>query len=238
MLTIRDYQEAISKLTDNQKEILKSLYHNAPFLDSNEIAAALKFKSFSAANLHIGTIGKSIARHLNLKVAETYSHRTGERPSYFKIVHDFFEEGWDLQKNIRKAIRIELLDNTDEDFHHLPTEISSKENHYFSDGKAIYSLVNRYERDRRARQMCLEIKGRVCQGCGFDFKKEYGDDMSDNLIHVHHIKPLHEIKKEEEKNIIDDLIPLCPNCHAVVHSVNPMMSVLQLKQRRANKKLT
>lgn len=36
--------------------------------------------------------------------------------------------------------------------------------------------------------------------------------MSD--LHIHHIVPWHECKEHKEEN----LIPLCPNCHAAAHS--------------------
>lgn len=38
------------------------------------------------------------------------------------------------------------------------------------------------------------------------------------IIHVHHLKPLHE---SIGIGIVDpsrDLVPVCPNCHAVIHS--------------------
>ena len=52
---------------------------------------------------------------------------------------------------------------------------------------------------------------------GFDFGKFYGDEFS-NMIEVHHIKPLSSIRKEYQLNPVEDLIPLCPNCHYVVHA--------------------
>ncbi|MEI6328702.1 MAG: HNH endonuclease [Pseudanabaena sp.] len=35
-------------------------------------------------------------------------------------------------------------------------------------------------------------------------------------MHVHHIKPISEIGDSYKVNPISDLIPVCPNCHAVI----------------------
>lgn len=53
--------------------------------------------------------------------------------------------------------------------------------------------------------------------CGFDFGKFYGDEF-EGKIHVHHIKSLSEINEEYEVDPINDLKPVCPNCHLALHS--------------------
>lgn len=76
--------------------------------------------------------------------------------------------------------------------------------------------VNAYERNPIARMKCIEHYGSVCTICGLDFGKYYGEFAS-GFIHVHHIKPIHEIGKEYVVDPINDLIPVCPNCHAMLH---------------------
>ncbi len=76
--------------------------------------------------------------------------------------------------------------------------------------------VNAYERNPIARMKCIEHYGCKCAVCGIDFGDYYGDFAS-GFIHVHHIKPIHEIKQEYVVNPLTDLIPVCPNCHAVLH---------------------
>ena len=34
---------------------------------------------------------------------------------------------------------------------------------------------------------------------------------------VHHLTPLSEIEEEYEVDPINDLRPVCPNCHAIIH---------------------
>jgi 5-methylcytosine-specific restriction protein A len=50
------------------------------------------------------------------------------------------------------------------------------------------------------------------------------------FIHVHHLTPLSTIGKEYRVDPIKDLRPICPNCHAVIHSRRPAMSIEEAKQ--------
>lgn len=56
------------------------------------------------------------------------------------------------------------------------------------------------------------------------------------VIHVHHIVPLSKIGAEYKLDPIKDLIPLCPNCHAVVHLGSEVMSIEKLKEHLAEAK--
>ena len=82
-------------------------------------------------------------------------------------------------------------------------------------GKKV--LVNRYERNAQARNRCIELKGSQCTVCGFDSKLVYGEDFKDR-IEVHHITPLNEIQAEYQVNPETDLVPVCPNCHMILHT--------------------
>ncbi len=77
-------------------------------------------------------------------------------------------------------------------------------------------LVNRYERSSIARQKCIQYHGCKCIVCGLEFEKIYGE-IGKNFIHVHHLIPLNEIGKEYIVDYKNDLIPVCPNCHAMLH---------------------
>ena len=76
-----------------------------------------------------------------------------------------------------------------------------------------------HERDPRARKECIAHYGPRCYICGFDFSEKYGTDFQ-GLIHVHHIIPLSTKSTPYNVDPINDLIPVCPNCHLVLHS-NP-----------------
>lgn len=77
-------------------------------------------------------------------------------------------------------------------------------------------VVNRYERSTIARQRCIDAHGIACFVCGFSFEKTYGE-IGKGFIHIHHIVPLNQIGSSYKVNFKNDLIPVCPNCHAMLH---------------------
>ncbi len=72
-----------------------------------------------------------------------------------------------------------------------------------------------YERDPRNRAKAILYHGVSCFGCGFSFDLVYTQEHSKGYIEVHHIHPLSEGPKEVDPQ--KDLIPLCANCHRMVH---------------------
>ncbi|MEZ1588195.1 HNH endonuclease, partial [Pseudomonas aeruginosa] len=74
----------------------------------------------------------------------------------------------------------------------------------------------RYERDPTLRLQAIAIHGVACKACGFDFGKAYGE-YAKGFIHVHHTQPISEFEAPKAVNPETDLVPLCANCHAVVH---------------------
>ncbi len=94
---------------------------------------------------------------------------------------------------------------------------------------ATYQIqVNAYERSPMARKECLAHHGYKCQACEMSFLERYGN-LGDNFIHVHHLKPLSSIKEEYVVDPIHDLVPVCPNCHAMLHRRNPPLSIKELQ---------
>jgi 5-methylcytosine-specific restriction protein A len=109
----------------------------------------------------------------------------------------------------------------------IPEEVITPE-HYF-EGTSKKISVNTYERNAEARKKCIQHYGCVCAVCSFNFQKFYGS-IGENYIHVHHIVPLSKIKEEYRLDPIKDLIPVCPNCHAIIHKTQPALTIEQLKQ--------
>jgi hypothetical protein len=100
---------------------------------------------------------------------------------------------------------------------------------HYIEGNIREVLCNQYERDPQARRKCVEIHGLNCHICGFNFQKFYGD-YGENFIHVHHLVPISKIGKDYIVNPEKDLIPLCANCHAIVHRVDPPYTPQQVKE--------
>ncbi len=89
--------------------------------------------------------------------------------------------------------------------------------------------INSYERSRKAREACKRVHGTSCVACGFDFGGTYGTDFR-GFIHVHHVRPLADIGEGYEVDPRTDLVPVCPNCHAVIHSTNPPLSISAVRK--------
>jgi 5-methylcytosine-specific restriction protein A len=107
-------------------------------------------------------------------------------------------------------------------------EIASPERYW--EGATYQITVNRYERDARARRACIQHHGCKCVVCGFNFESVYG--IGEGFIHVHHLTSLAEIDEEYEVNPVTDLIPVCPNCHAMLHWYTPAITCEELRAKR------
>jgi 5-methylcytosine-specific restriction protein A len=107
----------------------------------------------------------------------------------------------------------------------LPEEITDPT--HFIEGATKSIFVNVYERNPQARKTCIAKHGVACAVCGFDFAKIYGE-IGEGFIHIHHLKQLADIGVEYELNPIEDLRPVCPNCHAMLHRRRPAYSIEEL----------
>lgn len=115
-----------------------------------------------------------------------------------------------LKEEILEYIQSFFYDKEGEYLNQNPYEESIYE------GAVVNVKVNKYERSSLARQKCIEYHGDSCLVCGFNFEDIYGD-IGKGFIHVHHIIPLSEISEEYKIDYKKDLIPVCPNCHAMLH---------------------
>ena len=100
----------------------------------------------------------------------------------------------------------------------------------YAEGERIDRPGGEYERNPQARRECLKHWGYRCAVCNFDFAATYGD-LGKCYIHVHHLTPLSESGGESrETSPIDDLRPVCPNCHAMLHRESPPVSIERLQE--------
>jgi 5-methylcytosine-specific restriction protein A len=113
----------------------------------------------------------------------------------------------------------------------FPNEIGPGEHR---EGHVTSVIVNRYERDPVARAKCITYHGCRCSVCEFDFAEKYGR-IGEGFIHVHHLKPLAAIGEAYDVDPINDLTPVCPNCHAMMHRRRPPFSPVELKHQIRNR---
>jgi hypothetical protein len=114
------------------------------------------------------------------------------------------------------------------DFETHPEEVPEPSR--YVEGTTKMVSVNVYERNSAARTACLAHHGHACAVCGFNFELTYGD-LGKGFMHVHHLKSLSTVDQQYEVDPIQDLRPVCPNCHAMIHRADPPLSIGDLRKR-------
>lgn len=108
----------------------------------------------------------------------------------------------------------------------LAEELSRPER--YTEGARLSVTINAYERNPKARAACIAHHGCACTVCKIDFSEVYGT-IGAGFIHVHHVIPVGKIGAEYEIDPVRDLIPVCPNCHAMIHRSEPPLTPEQLR---------
>jgi predicted HNH restriction endonuclease len=92
----------------------------------------------------------------------------------------------------------------------------------FMEGEAAEAQPTEIRRrNKELRDACISYfrtlhEGRiVCECCGFDFAKRY--DIDKDYIEVHHRFPFSQTEGEHPVDAVTDLVPLCANCHRMIH---------------------
>jgi 5-methylcytosine-specific restriction enzyme A len=115
----------------------------------------------------------------------------------------------------------------------LAEELTTPEK--FTEGGRASVTINAYERNAAARRACIAHHGCSCAVCDFDFADVYGV-LGEGFIHVHHVVSIGTVGKEYEVDPKTDLVPVCPNCHAMIHCVEPILTVRQLRNHLLERK--
>lgn len=96
------------------------------------------------------------------------------------------------------------------------------------EGTVVRVEMNRYERDRRNRAAALAIHGYRCKVCNLRMDERYGEAAA-GLVEVHHVTPVSNLGPDYIIDPRNDLVPLCPNCHSVVHRRIPPFSIDEVR---------
>jgi len=106
-----------------------------------------------------------------------------------------------------------------------------------SEGTPSKRYVTMYERNPKYRKQAIAIHGDSCSACGFNFGKFYGE-YAEGYIHIHHVVPVSEFELPKKIDPETDLVPLCANCHSVVHqkkdktlSINDIRNLIEVNQK-------
>ena len=130
-------------------------------------------------------------------------------------------------------------ENVKRKYWEIPAEFFHKNNEDdYNEGDLKIVMHKRRERNRYARNKCIELHGTVCKTCEIDLKDIYGD-LAEGYIQVHHIIPISMKMSNYKIDPNKDLIPVCPNCHAMLHRyingelINPkQLKTLIIKMRK------
>lgn len=72
--------------------------------------------------------------------------------------------------------------------------------------------------------------GYRCKVCGFDFGEFYGM-RGRGFIEGHHKEPIGKYSGKRGKKVTaDDIIPVCANCHRMLHRGKKVLSVQRLRE--------
>lgn len=93
----------------------------------------------------------------------------------------------------------------------------------FEEGERASVIASRVERNPKARQACLMHHGYACKVCDILMDDFYGS-VGENVIEVHHLHELALCDGPRQVNPVKDLIPVCPNCHTIIHKRCPAYS--------------
>lgn len=99
----------------------------------------------------------------------------------------------------------------------------------YPEGTKKTIIVNGYERSPSARAACVAHHGTQCRVCETVLEERYGK-IATGFIHIHHIVPISKLGKGYQVNPINDLAPVCPTCHAVMHLRTPPLSITEARQ--------
>jgi 5-methylcytosine-specific restriction protein A len=147
-----------------------------------------------------------------------------------------FAHDKDRLVKVANAIRQAIIVSRSEDVEELEDD-GVAEAH---EGRLLTRLHRTRERSRKLVEQrklkALKEHGRLCcETCSFDFEERYGT-RGKGFIEAHHTKPV-ETLVEGSKTKLEDLALLCANCHRMVHSTRPWLSIAELReliQRGAN----
>ena len=117
------------------------------------------------------------------------------------------------------------------------------ENIFISEGRRKTVTTQVYERSKLLRDKAIDFYTKngviVCEACGFDFYEIYGD-VGRGYIEIHHQKPVYQYEETDFSQLVTeamkDLIPLCANCHRMIHRKKDRpLSIQELIEILANR---
>lgn len=231
MFSVEQYKAALtgaqSKMKKQDFDMLAALYA-APdrSMTAPQLAAAICQPKYQPVNIRYGKLGHLFSDTIQLKP----KLRTNGKYCWWRVLssgkQSKTEKGflWTMHPQLAQAL--EELGIVSVTGSALPEEVNPE--CVYIEGATKQVTVNAYERNKEARDECIAHYGAKCSVCCFDFGQTYGK-VGVGYIHVHHLRQLASIGEEYAVDPIKDLLPVCANCHAIVHRRTPPFSVEEVQ---------
>lgn len=101
-----------------------------------------------------------------------------------------------------------------------PTTTQKKSIHKereLTEGEKKHIEFESNHRSQALRLACIDKYGYQCQCCGMDFTSIYGKELGEHFIEVHHLKMISTYDECHPEDYLENLVPLCSNCHSMIH---------------------
>lgn len=235
--TASEYVRALTALGARVTEEHRSLFRvhcHAPdrAATAKQIAEWAGVAHWGTVNLRYAKLGREVCDHLGIKP----QLRPDETYRWWSV--------WSLGWNTPGGFVWQMLPQVAAALEQLgwvgpsagftsPDEVSGPA--LLVEGAVCRVTVNAYERNPEARRRCIAAHQPRCYACGFDFGAAYGPEFA-GFIHVHHLRPLSEVGGEHAVDPVEDLRPVCPNCHAVIHHGGRLRGIDEVRQLLAQQR--
>ncbi len=211
-------------LSEIDLKILRTQYSSpGRAVTSQEIRDSLEYSRIGASNLAYGRLGKKLGIRLGFDVGDYPANR----PGWWRAVATSDKVGdhytWVLRPQLASALEYTgivnpetdgLIDAPDVDLPRNLVDIATE-------GRVI--LVQHLRRERNRSIVAAKKSAAVslaCEVCGFNSSEFYGIDYCE----AHHLCSLSSTQDEVETSL-DDLALVCANCHRIIHSAYPALSL-------------
>ena len=231
----------MSKRIEESLDIVRAILDHSPksVNEVRKIRNLVKHEIAEKYNCTYRTIQDKFTRQFNLTTDQfdqlVFNTSKGKSEMLAEV---FFEHSVDEEDRMLISAYFSSQERVNEDnalAQEFNFDVGSKE---FKEGKL--RLLTHRVRERNTQLIATAKKhwsqlhnGNIkCSVCDFSFFEKYGI-IGRDFIEAHHIIPLSKLDSDI-KTKVSDLLPVCSNCHRMIHRVNPMVSITQFKRQFLN----
>lgn len=171
-----------------------------------------------------------------------YWHITDAGKSYLETNRLFLEyiieQGYSYEVQQEALAQTPKIDELSQKEIALFDETILEKDIYIVEGKKRDRKQTTYERSKSLREYAIRYYSKdrriLCAVCDFDFESVYGEHGV-GFIEIHHTKPIFSYEGDDTqkklKTALKDVVPLCSNCHRMIHRKRDrMLTVDELRE--------